>query len=191
VRDGVLPPDARLVGEWQSPPLTQVITDINKFSNNVMARQLLLTLASEASPAPANPETGTAAVRNWLQGRGIEAPDLVMENGSGLSRNARISAITMGRVLLAAYNSPTMPEFISSLPLAGNDGTMRKRLKDKPVAGRAHIKTGSLDGVRAIAGYVMAASGKWYAVSFMVNHPNAGAAREPMDMLVQWIYEHG
>ena len=191
VRDGVVPPDARLVGEWQSPPLTQVITDINKFSNNVMARQLLLTLASEASPAPANPETGAAAVRNWLQARGIDAPDLVMENGSGLSRNARISAITMGRVLLAAYNSPTMPEFISSLPLVGNDGTMRKRLKDKSVTGRAHIKTGSLDGVRAIAGYVMAASGKWYAVSFMVNHPDTGAAREPMDMLVQWIYEHG
>jgi D-alanyl-D-alanine carboxypeptidase/D-alanyl-D-alanine-endopeptidase (penicillin-binding protein 4) len=191
VRDGMLPPDARLVGEWQSAPLTQVIADINKFSNNVMARQLLLTLGSETFAAPANPETGTAAVRAWLQGRGIDAPDLMMDNGSGLSRDGRISAITMGRVLLAAYNSPTMPEFIASLPLAGNDGTMRKRLRDKPVAGRAHIKTGSLDGVRAIAGYVMAASGKWYALACMVNHPNAGAAREPLDLLVQWIYEHG
>ena len=191
VRDGILPPDARLVGEWQSVPLTQVITDINKFSNNVMARQLLLTLGSETTPVPANPETGAAAVRGWLQGRGIAAPDLVLDNGSGLSRNGRISAITMGRVLLAAYNSPTMPEFISSLPLVANDGTMRKRLRDKPVAGRAHIKTGSLDGVRAIAGYVMAASGKWYAVACIVNHPNAGAAREPLDLLVQWIYERG
>jgi D-alanyl-D-alanine carboxypeptidase/D-alanyl-D-alanine-endopeptidase (penicillin-binding protein 4) len=191
VRDGILPTDARLVGEWQSAPLTQVIADINKFSNNVMARQLLLTLASEATPAPANPEAGSAAVRGWLLGRGIDAPDLVLDNGSGLSRDSRISAITMGRVLLAAYNSPTMPEFISSLPLVATDGTMRKRLRDKAVAGRAHIKTGSLDGVRAIAGYVMAASGKWYAVACMVNHPNAGAAREPLDMLVQWIYEHG
>ena len=191
VRDGLLPADARLVGEWQSPPLTQVITDINKFSNNVMARQLLLTLASETTPAPANPEAGFAAVRGWLQQRGIDAPDLVLDNGSGLSRNGRISAITMGRVLLAAYNSPTMPEFIASLPLVANDGTMRKRLRDSPVAGRAHIKTGSLDGVRAIAGYVMAASGKWYAVVCMVNHPNAGAAREPMDMLVQWVHERG
>ena len=191
VRDGLLPAQARLVGEWQSAPLTQVITDINKFSNNVMARQLLLTLGSEASPAPANVETGGAAVRAWLQGRGIDAPDLVLDNGAGLSRNARIPAITMARVLLAAYNSPTMPEFIASLPLVASDGTMRKRLRDKPVAGRAHIKTGSLDGVRAIAGYVMAASGKWYAVVCMVNHPNAGAAREPLDMLVQWIYEHG
>jgi D-alanyl-D-alanine carboxypeptidase/D-alanyl-D-alanine-endopeptidase (penicillin-binding protein 4) len=191
VRDGLLPVDARLVGEWQSAPLTQVITDINKFSNNVMARQLLLTLGGEASPAPASPEAGAAAVRGWLQGRGIDAPDLVIDNGSGLSRLNRVSAITMGRVLLAGYNSPTMPEFIASLPLVGNDGTMRKRLRDKPVAGRAHIKTGSLEGVRAIAGYVMAASGKWYALACLVNHPNAGAAREPMDLLVQWIYEHG
>jgi D-alanyl-D-alanine carboxypeptidase/D-alanyl-D-alanine-endopeptidase (penicillin-binding protein 4) len=191
VRDGILPADARLVAEWQSPPLTQVITDINKFSNNVMARQLLLTLASEASLAAATPEAGAAAVRNWLLGRGIDAPELAMENGSGLSRSGRISAITMGRVLLAAYNSPTMPEFISSLPLVGNDGTMRNRLRDTTAAGRAHIKTGSLEGVRAVAGYVMAASGKWYAVACMVNHPNAGAAREPLDLLVQWIYEHG
>jgi D-alanyl-D-alanine carboxypeptidase/D-alanyl-D-alanine-endopeptidase (penicillin-binding protein 4) len=191
VRDGILPADARLVGEWQSAPLTQVITDINKFSNNVMARQLLLTMGSEATPAPANPETGAAAVRGWLQGRGIDAPDLVLDNGSGLSRNGRISAITMGRVLLAGYNSPTMPEFISSLPLVGNDGTMRKRLRDKLVTGRAHIKTGSLDGVRAIGGYVMAASGKWYALACIVNHPNAGAARDALDLLVQWVYEHG
>ena len=191
VRDGLLPADARLVGEWQSMPLTQVITDINKFSNNVMARQLLLTMAGEAFPAPARPENGAAAVRGWLSSKGIEAPDLVIENGSGLSRSGRISAITMGRVLLAGYNSPTMPEFIASLPLVANDGTMRKRLRDKAVAGRAHIKTGSLDGVRAIAGYVMAASGKWYALVCMVNHPNAAAAREPLDLLVQWIYENG
>ena len=191
VRDGVLAPDARLVGVWQSAPLTQIIQDINKFSNNVMARQLLLTLAGEVSQAPANPENGAAAVRAFLQGRDIAAPDLVLENGSGLSRNARISAITMGRVLLAAYNSPTMPEFIASLPLVANDGTMRKRLRDRPVAGRAHIKTGSLDGVRAVAGYVMAASGKWYALACMVNHQNAAAAREPLDLLVQWVYEHG
>lgn len=191
VRDGMLPPDARLVGEWQSAPLTQVIQDINKFSNNVMARQLLLTLAAQTSQAPANPENGTVAVRAWLQSRGIEAADLVLENGSGLSRGARISAITMGRMLLAAYNSPTMPEYIASLPLVAYDGTMKKRLRDRPVAGRAHIKTGSIAGVRAVAGYVMAASGKWYALVCMVNHQNSAAAREPLDLLVQWVYEHG
>jgi D-alanyl-D-alanine carboxypeptidase/D-alanyl-D-alanine-endopeptidase (penicillin-binding protein 4) len=191
VRGGVLPVGARLVAEWQSPPLSLVIRDINKFSNNVMARQLLLSIAAQASPSPANPETGAAAVRAWLLQRGIEAPELVIENGSGLSRVARISAYSMGRILLAAYNSPTMPEFISSLPLIANDGSMRNRLRNSPVAGRAHIKTGSLEGVSAVAGYVMAASGKRYAVVCMVNHPNAGAARDALDLVLQWVYEHG
>ena len=191
VRDGVLPEQARLLAQWESAPLTQVIHDINKFSNNVMARQLLLTLASQASGAPATPEAGAAVVRAWMRERGIDAPEMVMDNGSGLSRSTRISALTMARVLLAAYNSPVMPEFIASLPLVAYDGTMRARLRDRPVAGRAHIKTGSLEGVRASAGYVMAASGKWYAVVCMVNHAKAAAAGPALDQLVQWIYENG
>jgi D-alanyl-D-alanine carboxypeptidase/D-alanyl-D-alanine-endopeptidase (penicillin-binding protein 4) len=191
VRDGLLPAQARLVAQWQSPPLTQVIHDINKYSNNVMARQLLLTLASQASSAPATPEAGAAVVRAWMNERGIDAPDMVLDNGSGLSRNARISALTLGRVLLAAYNSPVMPEFISSLPLVAHDGTMRSRLRERSVAGRAHIKTGSLEGVRAVAGYVMAASGKWYAVACMVNHQKAAAAGPALDLLLQWVYENG
>jgi D-alanyl-D-alanine carboxypeptidase/D-alanyl-D-alanine-endopeptidase (penicillin-binding protein 4) len=116
---------------------------------------------------------------------------MVLDNGSGLSRNARISALTMARVLLAAYNSPVMPEFIASLPLVAYDGTMRTRLRERSVAGRAHIKTGSLEGVRASAGYVMAASGKWYAVVCMVNHARAAAAGPALDQLVQWVYENG
>jgi D-alanyl-D-alanine carboxypeptidase/D-alanyl-D-alanine-endopeptidase (penicillin-binding protein 4) len=191
VRDGTLPEQARLLAQWQSVPLTQVIHDINKFSNNVMARQLLLTLASQSSNAPATPEDGETVVRSWMRERGIDAPDMVLDNGSGLSRNARISALTMARVLLAAYNSPVMPEFIASLPLVAYDGTMRTRLRERSVAGRAHIKTGSLEGVRASAGYVMAASGKWYAVVCMVNHARAAAAGPALDQLVQWIYENG
>ena len=84
-----------------------------------------------------------------------------------------------------------MPEFISSLPLAGQEGTMRSRLKDTDVAGKAHIKTGSLREVLAIAGYVQAASGKSYVVVNFINHPNAGAGRPVQDALLQWIYENG
>lgn len=191
VRDGMLPEQARLLAQWQSAPLTQVIQDINKFSNNVMARQLLLTLASQSPGVPATSEDGEAAVRSWMRERSIDAPEMVLDNGSGLSRSARIAPLTMARVLLAAYNSPVMPEFIASLPLAAYDGTMRNRLREKPVAGRAHIKTGSLEGVRASAGYVMAASGKWYAVVCMVNHARAAVAGPALDQLVQWIYENG
>ncbi|MGZ3238651.1 MAG: D-alanyl-D-alanine carboxypeptidase, partial [Burkholderiaceae bacterium] len=97
----------------------------------------------------------------------------------------------MARVLIAAFRSPTMPEFISSMPLVGYDGTMRQRLQERSVAGNAHIKTGSLNEVRAIAGYVLAASGKRYAVVFFINHSNAVRGQEAQDALLQWVYENG
>ncbi|CAN5139218.1 D-alanyl-D-alanine carboxypeptidase/D-alanyl-D-alanine-endopeptidase [soil metagenome] len=188
---GARPAAARLIAEWESAPLPEVIRDINKFSNNVMARQVLLTLAADNPQLPATPERGAQAIKNWLAGKGIDAPELVIENGSGLSRTERISAATMGRVLIAAFQSPLMPEFISSMPLVGYDGTMRNRLKERGVAGHAHIKTGRLDDVSAIAGYVLAASGKRYAVVFFVNHRQAARSQEAQDALLQWIYEHG
>lgn len=191
VKSGLAPPSARLVGEWESTTLPEVIRDINKYSNNVMARQLLLAIAVDVFKMPANPERGARAIKSWLLKKGIDTPELIIENGSGLSRNERISAGTMGRMLVAAFGSPTMPEFISSLPLAGYDGTMRQRLKTRSAAGNAHIKTGSLNDVRAIAGYVLAASGKRYAVVCLINHLNAPASQEANDALLQWVYENG
>ena len=190
VRSGIAPPGARPVAEWTSPMLPEIIRDINKFSNNVMARQLLLAIALKHS-APARPEQGANAVKAWLAGKGIKAPELVIENGSGLSRIENISAGTMGQMLLATWRSPLMPEFISSLPLAGNDGTMRRRVQDMGVAGHAHIKTGSLREVRTMAGYVLAASGKRYVVISFINHPNAASGRAAQDALLQWIHANG
>jgi D-alanyl-D-alanine carboxypeptidase/D-alanyl-D-alanine-endopeptidase (penicillin-binding protein 4) len=191
VRNGHVPETARLVAEWESPPLAELIRDINKFSNNVMARQLLLTIGNRALQIPATPERGAAVVSMWLANKGIDAPDLSIDNGSGLSRSERISARTLGRLLVKAYQSATMPEFIASLPLAGYDGTMRKRLNGQGVAGHAHIKTGTLESVRSIAGYVLAASGRRYAVVCIVNHANAGRSQEAQDALLQWVYENG
>ncbi len=191
MRTGQVPSTAIQVAEWESPPLAEVIRDINKYSNNVMARQLLLTLVNGVMNLPATADRGAAIVRKWLNDKGIDALELSIENGSGLSRTERISALTMGRILGAAFQSPTMPEFIASLPLVGLDGTMRKRLTNNTVAGRAHIKTGSLDEVRAIAGYVLAASGKRYVVVSMINHVNAAQGREALDALLQWVYERG
>ncbi|WP_247869669.1 D-alanyl-D-alanine carboxypeptidase/D-alanyl-D-alanine-endopeptidase [Herbaspirillum sp. ST 5-3] len=191
VQSGVVPPNARLVAEWESASLSEVIRDINKYSNNVMARQLLLTLAANVLNLPANAERGAAVVRTWLSNKGIDAPELSVENGSGLSRNERISALTMGRMLESAFQSPTMPEFMASLPLAGFDGTMRLRLVNQAVAGKAHVKTGMLNEVRNIAGYVLAASGKRYVVVFMINHPNSLRGQAAQDALLQWVYERG
>ncbi|HWT71168.1 MAG TPA: D-alanyl-D-alanine carboxypeptidase/D-alanyl-D-alanine-endopeptidase, partial [Oxalicibacterium sp.] len=191
VVSGTTPPDASQVAEWQSPSLAEVIRDINKYSNNVMARQLLLTIAKETGGMPATTGQGAAVVRSWLASEGIDTAPLAIENGAGLSRIERVSAGLLGRMLLAAYQSPTMPELMSSLPLVANDGTMRKRLAMEGVAGRAHIKTGSLADVRAIAGYVLAASGKRYVVVGIVNHPNAGGASPALDALLEWVYQRG
>ncbi len=187
-RDGLVPAGSRLIASHQSPPLTLVVHDINKWSNNVMARQLLLTLGAESAGGLARAEDGAAAVRAWLDRKKLPIPELLIENGAGLSRAARISAESLGRLLQAAYASRVMPEFIASLPIAATDGTMKKRLSDEGVAGNAHIKTGSLEGVKSIAGYVLDSEGRRWTVVFLVNHANAAAARSAQDALLAWVY---
>jgi D-alanyl-D-alanine carboxypeptidase/D-alanyl-D-alanine-endopeptidase (penicillin-binding protein 4) len=188
-REGTVPPAARLLYRHVSPPLTEVVRDINKFSNNVMARQLFLVLSAEVSGPPGRADRSAEAVKSWLAEKGIPMPELVLENGSGLSRQERISAESMGRLLAAAARSAVMPEFVSSMPLVAYDGTMRKRLRYESIAGQAHIKTGSLTGVRANAGYVLDHLGRRHVVVFFVNHPNAPAAQPAMDALLRWVYE--
>ena len=190
-REGVLPAQAQEITQWQSAALTDAIRDINKFSNNVMARQLLLTLAAERGYQPASKEAGAAVIRQWLIAKGINAAELVIDNGSGLSRADRLSAALLARILQAAWMSPTMPEFIASLPLAGVDGTMRKRAEGLSVKSFAHIKTGSLTEVAGIAGYVTTRSGKRMIVVCIVNHSEAGKLKEAMDNLLQWVHENG
>ncbi len=191
VRDGPVPPDARLLAVLPSPTLGEVVRDINKYSNNVMARQLFLTLGLEAGHRPARAEDGAAAVRAWLGMRGLALPELVLENGSGLSRRERISAAGLASLLHAAWHSAVMPELMASLPIVASDGTMKKRLLQNGVAGQAHIKTGSLDGVRSIAGYVLDKSGRRWVVVCLVNHARAAAAQPAMDALLQWVWEKG
>jgi D-alanyl-D-alanine carboxypeptidase/D-alanyl-D-alanine-endopeptidase (penicillin-binding protein 4) len=188
VRAGVLPEDARLLARSESPPLSEVIRDINKFSNNVMARQVFLTLSLAADLPPATPEKSARAVRDWLKRAELDLPELVIENGSGLSRVERITARGLARVLARGFAGPLMPEFLSSLPIPGVDGTLRRRLGDSPATGRAHIKTGYLEGVRAIAGYVLDARGRWVVVVAIVNHPAAINAQGFMDAVIEWAY---
>ncbi len=189
LREGPVPAGAKALATTESPPLAEVIRDINKFSNNVMARQLYLTLGAAAGARPSRPEDGEAAIRRWLAERHLRCPALVLENGAGLSRRERIDADCLGRVLAAAWANPLMPEFVASLPIAAIDGTMKKRLHDEGVAGRAHIKTGSLEGVRSIAGYVQDRRGRRRIVVFLVNDPGAGAAQAAEDALLEWVYE--
>jgi D-alanyl-D-alanine carboxypeptidase/D-alanyl-D-alanine-endopeptidase (penicillin-binding protein 4) len=188
VREAATPPEARRLAQHESKPLAEVIRDINKYSNNVMARQLFLTLGSEITRQPASMERAQRAVGDWLAAKGIDRREFVLENGTGLSRTERLTAGALARLLAGAFVSPLMPEYVSSLPLVGVDGTMRKRFG---AAGSAHIKTGLLVDTRAIAGYVLATGGRRYAVVAFINHPNAGAAQPALDALLNWIYVNG
>ena len=188
VRDGPVPPAARLVLSATSPQLSEVVRDINKYSNNVMARQVFLTLGT-LDGAPGTMDKARNVIRRWLDMKNLSMPELAMENGSGLSRIERISARSMGEMLLAAFRSAVMPELIASLPVVAVDGTMRKRLAQAQVAGQAHIKGGTLTGVRAIAGYVLDAHGRRMVVVFIVNHANAPNALAAQDALLRWVFE--
>ena len=182
VRDGNAPA-ASPSFELRSPSLAETIRDINKLSNNVMAQQLFLTLGATQRGA-GTPEAAREVVRQWLKGRvGESASGAVIVNGSGLSRESRLSAGLLGKLLQAAWSSAVMPELMSSLPVAGVDGTLRR---SKGTPGRAHLKTGSLRDVVGVAGYVLADSGRRYVVVGIVNHPNANAARPALDALAEW-----
>jgi D-alanyl-D-alanine carboxypeptidase/D-alanyl-D-alanine-endopeptidase (penicillin-binding protein 4) len=189
LREAKMPSAAHLIANAESQPLVEVVRDINKHSNNPMARQLFLTLGTHKTAPPATLGKADAVIRQWLRTNGMDFNGLVLENGSGLSRQERITATEMGGLLLHAHRSPAQAEFIDSLPIASVDGTMRRRLRNRPVAGHAHMKTGSLRGVKAIAGLVHNRAGRTFAVVFIANHPNAGASRAAQDELIEWVYE--
>ncbi len=190
MRLGTVPADARLLYTHESLTLAEVIRLVNKFSSNVMARHLLLTLAAEKAGRPATTAAGSRAIVDFLASRGISIPDLVLENGSGLSRNERISAAGLADVLLDAWRSPYAPEFQASLPLSAVDGTLRRRFRSPDMEGRLRMKTGSLEDVSALAGYVNAASGKTYVAVIILNHPGAelGAGEAIQAALVNWVF---
>lgn len=188
LREGNVPAGAILFSTHFSTPLSQQIRNINKFSNNVMARQLFLTLSLDGEPATV--DRSKLVIRNWLEQKGLRFPELVMDNGAGLSREARISARDMARVLQAAQRSSFQPELEASLPIVGIDGTLRKRMFDNAVTGQAHLKTGTLEGVKAIAGYVNGQSGKHWIVAFFINHPRAVSGKAAQDALIEWVEKH-
>lgn len=173
----------------RSRPLGDVVRLLNKYSNNVMTRHLELTLGAEAFGAPATLDKGQRAIFEVLRQRGIDTDGLIMTNSAGLSRDSRISARQLAAVLRAGWQSPFMPEYVSSLSLPGLDGTLRRRLIGTPAQGRMHLKTGSLDEVSAVAGYVTAASGRRLMVVVLVNAPDAhrGLGEDFEDAVLRWV----
>lgn len=188
VKSGLTPANAQLLLEHVSKPLSDIVHDMNKTSNNVAARALYLALARFADSTQAASEAlAERAMRAWIKSKGWEFSELVLENGAGLSRNERISAEHLGTLLSHAYQSPVMPELMSSLPVYGMDGTLKNR-KDVALYGKAHLKTGSLEGVRAVAGYLLDQKGRRYAVVWIVNGDKAHRAKAAQDAMLNWLY---
>ncbi len=189
VKHGRAPRDAKTLFVHTSRPLADVVRDMNKWSNNVIAHQLLATLGASDNTAADMVSGGARLAAVQLAAAGIDTTGLSIENGSGLSRTARITARGLGQLLEQAWERPFMPEFMSSMAVAGIDGTARRRLRDSPARGTAHIKTGTLNGVRAMAGYVIDKKGERYVVAMMVNSPNAHNSRDAQDILLEWVWE--
>jgi len=186
VEVSALEPPARLLLEFESPSLALLVRDINKHSNNVMAKMLLLNLGATRFGAPATWQKGTQAILDWANELAIKMPDLVLENGSGLSRSERISPSSLARLLGYAATRPAYYEFAASLPAVGLEGTQRGRMNGSAVVGAAWLKSGTLNGARNLAGYVLGPNGSRRILIMLINHPNAAAGAEAQNLLLEW-----
>lgn len=190
-KNEVADPEAEPLLSFDSLPLSEMIARVNKHSNNVMARQLLYTLSAEVQGAPGTEQGGKQVISEWLVENELESCKLAIENGAGLSRDSRISAADMGSLLAFAWRQPYMPEYLASMSLTGLDGTLSRRFRNTDLIGKAHLKTGSMDHVTAIAGYLQARSGRRFAVVALQNFEDVhrGPGEEVQHALLRWLYE--
>lgn len=191
------PPEQRAAGtkaRWNSTfsiPLAQVVREINKTSDNVAARSLLLSLSDDGVPASQARQNAKNRVHEWLRGQGLTDGDIRVDLGSGQSREERGKPRAMVQLLRNAWRAEGAQAFVNSLPIAGVDGTLVNRMRNGLAKGQAFLKTGTLSDTRALAGYVRSRSGKVYAVTAIVNHPDAARARPALDVFIGWVVKHG
>jgi D-alanyl-D-alanine carboxypeptidase/D-alanyl-D-alanine-endopeptidase (penicillin-binding protein 4) len=190
-KNTVIEEDKEPLLSFDSRPHTEMIALINKHSNNVMARQLMYTLGAEVNGPPGTEDSGKAVIEKWLADEGLDSTEIAIENGAGLSRNTRTTARDMSAMLEFAWRQPYMPEYLASMSLSGLDGTLRRRFRDTNLVGKAHLKTGSLDHVTAIAGFLQSRSGRRFTVVAMQSFEDIhrGPGEEVQEALLRWLYE--
>ena len=190
VKHGTVSEDEEPHLVWHARSLSDVIKLVNKYSNNVMTRQLLLTMAAELKGVPGTVANGRQVIDEFLHGHNLQTNTLTIPNGSGLSREARISARLLSDILQLGHDSLFQSEFESSLSIIGLDGTARHRMKNRKQSGHAHVKTGTIDHVSAIGGYVRSKKGKKYIVAAIVNHEDVhrGPGEELMNAIIRWTW---
>ncbi len=194
VREGATPLDASLIAAHVAPSWGELLRPAIKDSDNALTRLLYLQLGVAAmaqNPGTPTRELAHREVERWFDEQRIDRSGLVLDNGSGLSRSERITPRTMALMLKAAHAGRHAPELLMSLPVAGVDGTLRRRLKGTPAEGWARLKTGTLRNVTALAGYVRDTRGDTWVVVAMVNHEQAAKGRPALDALVEWVARSG
>ena len=188
--NGVTPEDARLVMKTTSPDLVTMVRDINKWSSNVMARQLLLTIGAENRLEEENDDrvAGIRMIYDWLEDKGINTTGMVIDNGAGLTRHGRITARQGAQILEHAWNSAYSADLMASMPIIAMDGTMARRLRNTGMDGEGRIKTGYLENVRSIAGFTRDSNNTTWAVVGMVNNDPAWNGQAVLDRLLYSLH---
>lgn len=171
VRLDKVPPSARMLHVAQSETLDGVLKKLQKHSNNFVAEQLIKTLGAEVKGPPGSTARGIEVVEDFLEQEvGLKRGSYVMKNGSGLNDTNRFSAAQVTRLLQAMWDKfPTAPEYLAALGIAGKDGTLKFRFEGTEATGKLRAKTGTLENVSALGGYLQAASGEKFIFAIVVN----------------------
>jgi D-alanyl-D-alanine carboxypeptidase/D-alanyl-D-alanine-endopeptidase (penicillin-binding protein 4) len=170
VRRGEAPPAAVLLQSYESPELAEVVRDMNKVSSNFIAEMLVKTLGAELKGSPGTWSKGLEVAEDLLSELGLPRGTYVLRNGSGLNDTNRFTARQMTTLLQAVWKRfPVASEFVASLGIAARDGTMRLRMEGTDAAGRLRAKTGTLERVTALSGYVQSLGGERFVFSVLVN----------------------
>lgn len=187
--EAAAPPGAVVLATHRGRPLAEVLRGVMKSSDNALTRLIYLQLGAQAAqPGEPTLQAAERVVRGWFAERGLDDRGLVLDNGSGLSRSERISPAQLAGLLRAAHAGAQSPELLATLPLAGLDGTLSRRLKDGPATGKARLKTGTLRDAVGLAGFVPDAGGRPWVFVALLNHPEAAAQGRPvLDALVTWV----
>ncbi len=187
--EAAAPAGAIVLATHRGRPLAEVLRGVMKRSDNTLTRLIYLQLGAQAAqPGEATLAASERVVRGWLAEHGVDTAALVLDNGSGLSRSERVSPALLAGVLRAGQRGAQAPELLATLPIAGVDGTLSRRLKDSPAAGQARLKTGTLHDAVGLAGFVPDASGRPWVFVALLNHPEAARKGRPvLDALVNWV----
>ncbi|MDO8461331.1 MAG: D-alanyl-D-alanine carboxypeptidase/D-alanyl-D-alanine-endopeptidase [Deltaproteobacteria bacterium] len=193
VRLATVPDTAVLLYEHRSPPLSEIVRALNKFSNNFIAEQLVKTMGAVQFGPPGSTTSGIRVMEDYLSSLGIPPKTYALENGSGLSLGNRLSAAQFVQVLSQAYRDPHYASsYLSSLSIAGIDGTMRRRYKSSPLRSQVLGKTGSLAYVHCLSGYLIANEHP-FAFSILVNNydGSSGAIQQAEEKILREVNSYG